>query len=98
MAQEITKGNKDAISRHPGIRIVVDQAHRGWARDLALATTENALVAQNGQIQTHGEKIAVLEDRASEGRTAGRNWGLTAGGIGSAIAAALAYLFGGGVK
>lgn len=50
--------------------------------------------AQNGLLQTHGEKIAVLEDRAAEGRTAGRNWGLTAGGIGSAIAAGLAYLFG----
>lgn len=50
--------------------------------------------AQNGQLQEHGEKIAVLEDRASEARAAGRNWGLTAGGIGSAIAAGLSYLFG----
>lgn len=50
VAQDITKGNKDALARHAGIRIVVDQAHRGWARDLALATTENALVAQSNQI------------------------------------------------
>ena len=50
----------------------------------------------NGRTRRNEQDIAVLHDRAAEGRTAGRNWGLTAGGVGTAIAAALAYLFGGG--
>lgn len=52
------------------------------------------LDTMNGRTRALEQKTAVLEDRASEARTAGRKWGLTAGGIGSAIAAGLAYLFG----
>ena len=53
------------------------------------------LDALNGRTRATEQAVAVLEDRADEGRSAGRKWGLTAGAIGTAIAAALAYLFGG---
>ena len=54
------------------------------------------LRALNGRVGDAEQDIAVLKDRADEARTSGRAWGLTAGGIGSAIAAGLAHLFGGG--
>ena len=59
------------------------------------ADETNAHLRQlNGRVTATEQEIAVLKDRAAEGRAAGRTWGLTAGGIGSAIAAGLAYLFG----
>lgn len=48
---------------------------------------------QNGKLETHGRAIAVLQDRGEDSRKSGRNWGLTAGGIGSAIGAALSWVF-----
>lgn len=51
--------------------------------------------AQNGRIAAAETAIAVLEDRADAAKSSGRTWGLTAGGVGTALAAALAYLFGG---
>lgn len=50
--------------------------------------------ALNGRMSQTEQDIAVLHDRADEGRASGRTWGLTAGGIGTAIGAALAYFFG----
>lgn len=50
VAAEITRGNKDILKKFPGIQIAVDQAHRAWARDAALATTENALTRYGGKI------------------------------------------------
>lgn len=54
------------------------------------------LRSQNGRLSKSEIQLAVLNDRASDARKTGRNWGLTAGGVGSAIGAALAYLFKGG--
>jgi len=71
--------------------------HLEYLRDKVDAI-DGKLEAQNGRIRKTEEAVAVLNDRTDEARNAGRNWGLTAGGIGSAIGAALAYLFGGGVK
>ena len=53
------------------------------------------LDALNGRTRANEQAIAVLDDRADDSRSAARKWGLTAGGIGTAIAAALAYFFGG---
>lgn len=50
---------------------------------------------QNGRLRSTEQSVAVLEDRANEAKDAGRNWGLTAGTVGTAIGAALAYFFGG---
>lgn len=47
----------------------------------------------NGRTRANETDIAILKDRADESRTSGRRWGLTAGGVGSAIGATLAYLF-----
>lgn len=74
VAQEITRGNKDVLAQYPGLRIVVDQAHRGWARDLALATTENAWVAHNGQIDAvlannSGMAMGAVQALVAKGKT-----------------------------
>ena len=42
----------------------------------------------------HEGRLMKLETLGDEARTSGRNWGLSAGGIGTAIGAALAYFFG----
>lgn len=54
---------------------------------------DNGLKDLNGRTRDTEQAIAVLKDRADESRNAGRTWGLTAGGVGSAIAAWLAHLF-----
>ncbi len=51
VAREITAGNKDILKNYPGIKIVVDQTHKAWSRDLAMATTENALTNYKNDIQ-----------------------------------------------
>ncbi len=51
VARDITAGNKEVLSQHPGIRIVADQAHKSWARDLAMATVENLLTKEKNDIQ-----------------------------------------------
>lgn len=51
VAREITAGNKDILKNYPNIKIVVDQTHKAWSRDLAMATTENALTNYNNNIQ-----------------------------------------------
>lgn len=54
---------------------------------------------QNGQLRAHGQAIAVLEDRATEAKTAGRNYGAgfgAAGGfLGGFVAAFVQWLVGG---
>ncbi|HYE87469.1 MAG TPA: hypothetical protein VEA16_14000 [Vicinamibacterales bacterium] len=47
------------------------------------------------KVDSHTGRLTTLETRADESRISGRNWGLSAGGIGTAIGAALAYFFGG---
>lgn len=51
VAREITAGNKDVLKNYPNIKIVVDQTHKAWSRDLAMATTENALTNYKNDIQ-----------------------------------------------
>ncbi len=51
VAREITSGNKDILKDYPGIKIVVDQTHKAWSRDLAMATAENALTNYKNDIQ-----------------------------------------------
>lgn len=51
VAREITAGNKDVLKNYPNIKIVVDQTHKAWSRDLAMATTENALTNYRNDIQ-----------------------------------------------
>ncbi len=51
VAREITAGNKNILKNYPDIKIVVEQSHRAWSRDLAMATTENALTNYNNNIQ-----------------------------------------------
>lgn len=51
VAREITAGNKDILKNYPDMKIVVDQAHKAWSRDLAMATTENALTSYDNNIQ-----------------------------------------------
>ena len=51
VAKEITAGNKDILKNYPGMKIVVDQTHKSWSRDLAMATTENALTNYKNDIQ-----------------------------------------------
>jgi hypothetical protein len=53
--------------------------------------TSGHLKELNGRTSGNTQDIAILKDRADQARNAGRTWGLTAGGIGTAIAAALAY-------
>lgn len=51
VARDITAGNKDVLQKSPDIKIVVDIAHKAWARDLAMATVEDALTKNNNNIQ-----------------------------------------------
>lgn len=47
----------------------------------------------NGRTQMNELDVAILKDRADESRRAGSRAGWTAGGVGSAIGAALTWLF-----
>jgi hypothetical protein len=49
---------------------------------------------QNGRLRSAEQNVAVLQDRADDAKVAGRNWGLSAGSVGAAVGAALAYFFG----
>jgi D-xylose transport system substrate-binding protein len=51
VAREITAGNKDILKSYPGIKIAVEQTHKAWSRNLAMATTENALTNYKNEIQ-----------------------------------------------
>lgn len=50
-AEDITKGNLNAIKRHPNIKVVMQQYHLEWDRQLAMNTMQNALVKTNKNIQ-----------------------------------------------
>jgi len=50
VAREITRGNLDVLKKYPGIKIVVNQMHKNWARELAMATTEDALTRYKNNI------------------------------------------------
>ena len=50
VAREITRGNLDVLSGYKGIKIVVNLAHKNWARDAAMATVEDALTRYKNDI------------------------------------------------
>lgn len=50
VAREITAGNLSVLKKYPGINIVSNQTHKSWARDLAMATVENALTKYKNNI------------------------------------------------
>ena len=50
VAREITDGNLSVLKKYPGINIVSNQTHKSWARDLAMATVENALTKYKNNI------------------------------------------------
>ncbi len=50
VAREITRGNLDVLKKYSGIKIVVNQMHKSWARDLAMATIEDALTRYKNNI------------------------------------------------
>lgn len=51
VAQRIGQGYEEFASEHPEIKIVADQFHEAWSADKALKTVENALSANNDDIQ-----------------------------------------------
>ncbi len=50
VAQAITEGVKEVLSKNPGIKIIVEKSHQNWSAQLAMATTENALAQNKGKI------------------------------------------------
>ena len=38
VANEITRGVEETLKKHPGIKVVVNQAHAGWSPDAAMKT------------------------------------------------------------
>lgn len=51
---------------------------------------------QNGRLRKAEQDIAVLKDRADDGKIAGRNWGAAGGFVGGFVASLVAKLGGGG--
>jgi len=51
VAETITKGAISVLARYPEIKVVGHQWHEGWSTKLAMNTVENALTAQNDNIQ-----------------------------------------------
>lgn len=50
VANEITRGVKSVLAKHPNIKVVVEKSHDGWSSSLAMATTENALTQHKNKI------------------------------------------------
>lgn len=50
VANEITRGVKSVLTKHPGIKIVVEKNHEGWSSSLAMATVENALTQYKNKV------------------------------------------------
>lgn len=51
VAQRISQGYDDVMAEHPEARVVANQFHEAWSPDKALKTVENALSANNDDIQ-----------------------------------------------
>ena len=51
VAEARTRGVMKVLDKHPGVKVVVKQYHQGWAPNLAMATTENALSRYKNDIQ-----------------------------------------------
>ena len=50
VANEITRGVKSVLAKHPNIKVVLEKTHEGWSQSLAMATVENALTQNNNKI------------------------------------------------
>ncbi len=50
VANEITRGLKAVLAKHPGVKIVVERSHDNWSSSLAMATVENALTRHKNAI------------------------------------------------
>lgn len=50
VTHQITDGNISVLEKYPGIHVLMRRTHRGWSRDLAQITMEDA-------ISTYGDKI-----------------------------------------
>ncbi len=51
VAQRISTGYDEVVAEHPEIKVVANQFHEAWSPDKALKTVENALSANNDDIQ-----------------------------------------------
>ncbi|MCC8180592.1 MAG: substrate-binding domain-containing protein [Planctomycetes bacterium] len=51
VAQRISQGYDDVIAEQPNVNVVANQFHEAWSPDKALKTVENALSANNDDIQ-----------------------------------------------
>jgi D-xylose transport system substrate-binding protein len=49
-ATAMSSGALEIIQNNPGLKLVVDQSHEGWASDKAMATAENALTQFENKI------------------------------------------------
>jgi D-xylose transport system substrate-binding protein len=49
-ANAFSQGVLDTVAEYEGLNLVVDQSHEGWAPNLAMATTENALTKYDNNI------------------------------------------------
>jgi len=49
-ANAFSQGVLDTVAKYEGLNLVVDQSHEGWAPDLAMETTENALTKYDNNI------------------------------------------------
>ena len=49
-AAAMSSGVLEVVKANPGLELVVDQSHEGWAPDKAMATAENTLTKNNNQI------------------------------------------------
>lgn len=50
VANEITRGLKSVLAKHPEIKIVIEKSHDGWSQSLAMATVENALTRHQNKV------------------------------------------------
>ncbi|MBN1269635.1 MAG: substrate-binding domain-containing protein [Kiritimatiellae bacterium] len=50
VAEEITRGNKEVLAKHRGIKIIFEQNHPNWAPNEALESIENMLTRENNRV------------------------------------------------
>ena len=49
-ATAMSSGVLEIVQANPGLELIVDQSHEGWAPDKAMATAENTLTKYNNQV------------------------------------------------
>lgn len=50
VANEITRGVKSVLAKHPNIKVVLEKSHEGWSSSAAMATVENALTQNKNKV------------------------------------------------